>query len=121
MAPRPESLQSAIPNPARIRKWKCVSKRRIHRSEICIEPRDGESFGRRKRMDANPIGKKGGRVAAMEQPKGNVQNRKPKLRRVRTAKDKGWNASQETEPVGLGKDRGSGNPETQFAEDTPMG
>ena len=72
-------------------------------------------------MDANPIGKKGGRVAAMEQLKGNVQNRKPKPRKMRTAKDKGWNASQETEPVGLGKDRGSGKPETQFAEDTPMG
>lgn len=57
MAPRPESLQSAIPNPARIRKWKCVSKRRIHRSEICIEPQDGGRFGRKGRMDANPIGK----------------------------------------------------------------
>lgn len=72
-------------------------------------------------MDANPIGKKGGRVAAMEQPKGNVQNRKPRPRKTRTAKAKGWNASQETEPVGTGKDRGSGKPETQFAEDTPMG
>ena len=77
MAPRPESLHSAIPNPARIRKWKCVSKRRIHRSEICIEPQDGGSFGRRKRMDANPIGKRAAGWLQWNSPKGTsrIENR----------------------------------------------
>lgn len=60
-------------------------------------------------------------MAAMEQPEGNIQNRKPEPRKTRTAKAKGWNASQETEPIGFGKDRGGGKSETQFVEDTPMG
>lgn len=77
MAPRPESLQSAIPNPARIRKWECVSKRRIHRSEICIEPQDGGSFGRKGRMDANPIGKRAAGWLHGNSPKGTsrIENR----------------------------------------------
>lgn len=77
MAPRPESLQSAIPNPARIRKWECVSKRRIHRSEICIEPQDGGSFGRKERMDANPIGKRAAGWLHGNSPKGTsrIENR----------------------------------------------
>ena len=75
--PRPESLQSAIPNPARIRKWECVSKRRIHRSEICIEPQDGGSFGRKGRMDANPIGKRAAGWLRGNSPKGTsrIENR----------------------------------------------
>lgn len=77
MAPRPESLQSAIPNPARIRKWECVTKRRIHRSEICIEPQDGGSFGRKGRMDANPIGKRAAGWLHGNSPKGTsrIENR----------------------------------------------
>lgn len=89
--------------------------RNLHRTPRRRKLRAQRAHGRK------PHREKGGRVAAWEQPKGNVQNRKPKPRKTRTAKAKGWNASQGTEPVGIGKDRGSGKPETQFAEDTPMG